>query len=534
MSNLESKPLGYRWLVEAFGLNVMPHWKECRALEKGSRRTVERERKVIEYLPASQDPGDDVFAQLEFALRKEGVHLGLLRKLLPRLDPSAFTDYIASKPTGKYTRILWFLVETFTGRELELADVKRGNYVDLLDPDDYVTGPARKARRQRVNVNLLGTPDFSPMVRGKGLGAWNESDLREKCEQIVGNYPPEIFQRAVRYLYAKESKSSHEIERETPDQKRAETFINLLEQAWRRNFLSKEGLLELHRSVVNPRYADPGWRSEREDQDRQVYVGETLSPGNQRVHYAAPKPEDLEALMDEFLRMANTLLPQKFTTRIPNEMAEDGADPEAVLTLPPENPIPTLIAAAVISFTFDFLHPFSDGNGRIHRFLLHHVLAWNGFGPQGMILPISAVILNRPREYDQALESFSKPLMERVEYAMDDRQRMTVTNDTADFYRYIDCTELTRITIDFIRETIETELPEELSYLTRHDAVRRRIREVVELPDRIADLFVKLCIQNDGSLSKSKRRLSEFAPLTDDEIATMEEIVRTELQIGEV
>jgi hypothetical protein len=120
------------------------------------------------------------------------------------------------------------------------------------------------------------------------------------------------------------------------------------------------------------------------------------------------------------------------------------------------HPTPTLVAAAVVSFAFDFLHPFLDGNGRIHRFLLHHVLARRGFGPNGIILPVSAVILNRPREYDQALESFSKPLMERVEYTLDDRQRMTVTNDTVDFYRYIDCTELTRITIDFIRETIDT------------------------------------------------------------------------------
>jgi hypothetical protein len=221
--------------------------------------------------------------------------------------------------------------------------------------------------------------------------------------------------------------------------------------------------------------------------------------------------------MSGFLEMAKQITARRVRT------------PGGLKVLPA--PVPTLISAAVISFAFDFLHPFSDGNGRIHRFLLHHVLARNGFGPEGIILPVSAVILNRPREYDQALESVSKPLMELVEYTMDDRQRMTVTNDTADFYRYIDCTELTRITIDFIRETIETELPAELRYLASYDDVRLRMREVVELPDRIADLFVKLCRQNGGSLSKNKRSLEEFAPLTDGEIEALERLVREGLGI---
>ena len=515
MEMLESNRIGYAWLAERFAVVTLPYWRESRALTKGVRRLVERDGKQIEYLPAARDPGTDVFAQLEFALRREGLHLELLRKVLPRLDGVKVAAYVQSKPTGRYARMVWWLYEEFTRTTLDLPDLEMGSYVDLLDEELYVAGPLKKAKRQRINVNLLGSLDFSPMVRKKGVGEWSDEALQKRCEEIAGEYPPEIFERAVRYLYAKESKSSHEIERETPDQKRATKFIGLLEQAWHRSFLKKDALIELQKAIVDPRYANEGWRSLIQEQ---VYVGETLAPGLERIHYAAPKPEDLDELMDAFLLMAQSITTRRFKT------------PLGIQVTSPSS-VPTLVAAAVVSFAFNFLHPFSDGNGRIHRFLLHHVLARNEFGPKGIILPVSAVILNRPREYDQALESFSKPLMELVEYTLDDRQRMTVTNDTIDFYRYIDCTELTRTTIDFIRETIETELPMELRYLVKYDEIRSRMREIVELPDRIADLFLNLCRQNDGSLSKGKRKLEEFAPLTDEEIAKLETMIRERLAI---
>lgn len=510
----ESKPLGYAWLAERFDLVTIPHWKESRALSKGARRIVERDGRVIEYLPAAQAPGDDVFEQLEFALRREGLHLELLRKFLMRkIDPIELTGYVRTRPTGRYGRILWFLYEGFTGERLDLPDLKQGNYFELLDPEIYVAGPDAKIKRQRLNANLLGSLRLSPLVRWKGLPQWDEAGMKEQCVSILGDYPAELFARAVRYLYAKESKSSHEIEREKPSQKRAEAFIGLLEQAWHRSFLTKEALVELQQAIVDPRFANEGWRS---GIGEQVYVGESLAPDLERVHFAAPKPEDVDELMNGYLLMS-----KKIIDNVWGELS--GPDSDFMRF---RSKVPTLVAAAVISFAFDFLHPFSDGNGRIHRFLLHHVLAHNHFGPEGIILPVSAVILNRPREYDQALESFSKPLMERVEYTLDDRMRMTVTNDTADFYRYIDLTEATRITIEFIRETIETELPAELRFLTAYDEIRREMRDVVELPDRIADLFVKLCRQNGGTLSKRKRELSEFSPLTDAEIAALEEVVR--------
>ncbi|MGC1480515.1 MAG: Fic family protein, partial [Chthoniobacterales bacterium] len=503
-----------------YGLKVMPHWKESRVLRRGARRTIEKDGRVLEYLNAAQHPGEDVFSQIDFALRREGLHLELLRKLLPMLELSDVTEYVRSKPTGRYSRVIWWLYESFAKQELPIPDVVQGNYVNLLDSDLYVVGPVRKVRRQRINVNLLGTVAFSPMVRTVAVQMHNEDELRVRCQEIVREYPPEIFQRAVRFLYAKESRSSHEIERETPEHRRAEVFIGLLEQAWHRSFLKKEALVEIHRAIVDSRYADPGWRSDRVDDDRQVYVGETLVSGLERIHYAAPKPDDLDELMSGFLAMA-----KQITTRRVRMGEKEMVIPSSV---------PTLVAATVVSFAFDFLHPFSDGNGRIHRFLLHHVLARNGFGPDGIVLPVSAVILHRPHTYDQALESFSRPLMRQVEYTMDERQRMTVMDETVDFYRYIDCTEAVRIGIEFIRVTVEEELPAELGYLAAYDEIRSRMREIVDLPDRIADLFIKLCRQNGGQLSARKRAVEEFKRLTDEEIAALESILKDVLKNLEV
>lgn len=505
----QHRPIGYSWLAARFAIVTMPYWRESRALMKGAQRVIDKDGRLIESIPASRAPGDDVFDQLEFALKREGLHLELLRKLMPLLQRDELTAYARSRPTGRYARVVWWLYEHFTGSKLPLPDLTMGGYVDLLDEETYVVGSRHKVKRQRINVNLLGTVDFSPIVRKAGLGQWSEELLKARCETIADAYHPKIFQRAVRYLYAKESKSSHEIERETPHHRRAETFIGLLEQAWHRSFLEKKALVELQQAIVDPRYANDGWRSKNREQ---VYVGETLGPGHERIHFVAPCPEDLDELMESFLLMARRMTARRVKTSSGTWQVERSV-------------VPTLVAAAVVSFVFNFLHPFSDGNGRIHRFLLHHVLAQNGFGPEGIILPVSAVILNRPLEYDQALESFSKPLMELVQYTMDDRLRMTVNNDTCDFYRYIDCTELTRITIDLIRETIETQLPTELNFLTAHDQIRAGIRHVVELPDRHIDLFISLVSQNGGTLSKKKRQLPEFSTLTDDEIAVMEKTV---------
>ena len=78
------------------------------------------------------------------------------------------------------------------------------------------------------------------------------------------------------------------------------------------------------------------------------------------------------------------------------------------------------------------------------------------------MFPVSASMLKNPADYDASLEAFSRPLMTLVEYSLDEEGRMTVHNDTARWYRYIDMTPQAEALFRFIEQTIDTELVEEL------------------------------------------------------------------------
>jgi len=98
-------------------------------------------------------------------------------------------------------------------------------------------------------------------------------------------------------------------------------------------------------------------------------------------------------------------------------------------------------------------------------------------------------------------------------------------NETADLYRYFDCTEAAEFLYACVLRTVERDLPREIDCLRRHDEAICQVMEAVEMPDRVAENLILFIRQNKGTLSK-KRREGEFAALTDDEVARLEMIVR--------
>lgn len=98
-------------------------------------------------------------------------------------------------------------------------------------------------------------------------------------------------------------------------------------------------------------------------------------------------------------------------------------------------------------------------------------------------------------------------------------------NDTADLYRYFDCTHAAEFLYACVLRTVEEDLPREIDYLRRHDGAMRAIMNTVELPDRLAENLIMFIRQNHGSLPKRMRE-REFRELTDQEVTTLEDVVR--------
>ncbi len=72
------------------------------------------------------------------------------------------------------------------------------------------------------------------------------------------------------------------------------------------------------------------------------------------------------------------------------------------------------------------------------------------------MFPISASMLKNSADYDASLEAFSRQLMPLMEYSLDNDGRMTVYNETAIWYRYIDMTPQAETLFRFIDQTIGT------------------------------------------------------------------------------
>jgi hypothetical protein len=300
--------------------------------------------------------------------------------------------------------------------------------------------------------------------------------------------PADVLARTAAFLLLKDSKSSFEIEGEHPPQERIANWGRAIGEAGRKP-IDLDELLCLQRVVIgDDRFVPMGLRTEGRfvgDHDRDS--GMPLP-----VHVCA-RHEDLPALIEGLVAFDRNAAPH----------------------------LDAVLAAAILAFGFVYIHPFADGNGRIHRYLIHHVLAERGFTPPGMAFPVSAAILDRIDDYRRTLESYSGRLLPLIKWQSTDKGNVAVLNDTADYYRFFDATPHAEFLYECVARTIDTDLPAEAKYLESYDTFKRSVMEIVDMPDNTVDRLFRFLRQNKGALSKRARE-QEFAKLTDKEVSEIE------------
>lgn len=431
---------------------------------------------------------------MNFALRYEDLDLLVAKRVFQTVPAEAVQEFVCSAPTGVPARRAWYLCEQLTGRALDISELPSSlTAVDLLDEDKYFTGKPILSRRHKVRNNLLGTTHFSPMIRRtRRLTDFIERKLGQKANEIVGHAGANVVARAASFLLLADSRASFAIEGERPPRGRLERWGLAVMQAGRVP-LTLDEIIRLHGVLIEDRrFVRAGLREEG------VFLGQRDDQGDPLPEFIGARVQDLGELLDGLIDTND-------------RMREAALDP--------------VLKATATSFRFVYIYPLQDGNGRLHRCLIHHVLAERRFTPPGMVFPVSSVMLSRVDDYRKSLQGHSGPLMNFIEWRPTPDRNVEVLNDTADLYRFFDCTNNAEFLYGCVEQTVEQDVPQEIEYLKRHDEAMQRTMELVEMPDQMAENLLIFIRKNNGKLGQ-QRRDGQFAKLTDEEVAAIETIVR--------
>jgi Fic family protein len=479
--------VGYAALVEKYKVAV-PLPTQLSAI---GERHVKHSTDEWQILTPRHQPEDTLAGHLTFALKWEGVDLAVLAALFRVIPEEEIARYVLETPTGIYSRRLWFLYEWLTERRLGIDDLGKVRAVPVIDNElQFGLSEGTSVSRQKVTNNLPGTRKFCPLVRRTpALKKNRESGFDQRAREISGRAHPDILARAAAFLLLSDTKSSFQIEGEQPPSHRIARWAQAIAEAGQVE-LSRAALERLQRIVIgDSRFVHLGLRLEG------GFVGlYDRRSGEPIPDHISARAEDLPSLIEGIVAFDHLALAGKL-------------DP--------------VVAAATIAFGFVYVHPFDDGNGRLHRWLIHHVLARAGFNPPGLLFPVSAVMLRKIDVYKRVLERYSKPLLQLTEWRATDRGNVEVLNDTGNFYRYFDATAHAEFLYDCVRETVEDDLPREVRYLQSYDCFVGRVQTLFDMPSGKLDLLWRFLAQNEGKLSQ-RARAKEFAALTDIEVSQIE------------
>lgn len=229
----------------------------------------------------------------------------------------------------------------------------------------------------------------------------------EASKEVINivTIPPEIETNIRRQSILKSSLFSARIEgnplnleelpkRPSKDQRKLEIFnilkaLNLIYQKRSKDLTVKQ-ILKLHQMVMSG-------LSEKGDLGMfRQEVGAIFNSAGIAV-YLPPRPSKLSSLMNKLVNFINS-------------------------SKEPFVPI----RASLTHYSFEKIHPFLDGNGRVGRLIFQAVLQKGGYGMKGL-LPIEEFLDNHRSEYYQSLEASEKEASEYLEFMLEALEQTALT-----------------------------------------------------------------------------------------------------------
>jgi len=487
--------VGYAAIINSFDLQI-PMPTPIVMVSTKNNKEINDEWLVMPNSHLSEDNNEltkiqALYNHLVFALKYEGVNLLVFSKLTETLTHKEILELVNIEPTGQYSRRIWFLIEWIMGKKItEKADLLKKSYVSAIDEKLQFASTGIKSSRHLILNNIPGNVLFCPLIRRtEKLEKHLELNYAEMNKKSIAGTRKDIIQRASAFLLLKDSKASFTIEGESPKSKRTARWGTAIGQAGLRD-LTKDELIRLQQLVIeNSRFIQMGFRAQG------GFIGEhDRDTGEPIPDHISARHDDLDKLIDGLIATNNLLINSEI------------------------NPV---LAAAIIAFGFVYIHPFEDGNGRIHRYLIHHLLAKKRFSDQGIIFPISSSILDHIDDYRIVLESYSRPLLDFIEWDETKNHNVSVTNNTLDYYRFFDATQQAEFLFDCVNDTIKNIIPKEIAYLSHYDEFKNYLEEEFEMPDKMIAILVRFLEQNNGVLSK-RAKDKEFVSLSDEEVKKIE------------
>lgn len=221
----------------------------------------------------------------------------------------------------------------------------------------------------------------------------------EGCKEVINSIsiPPEIELNIRRQSTLRSSLFSARIEGNdltlndldaTPskNQRKIEVFNILKALNWigekRLKDITLKDILQIHALVLN-------------DLTEKQYLGKFRSEASAIFNsagiavYMPPPPKQVQSLIEKLLKFINT---------------------------PKEQFVP--IKAALAHYTFEKIHPFLDGNGRVGRLLLQAVLKKEGYDMKGL-LSLEEYLDNHRSSYYSALEDPERDVTGFIEFMLE-------------------------------------------------------------------------------------------------------------------